>query len=56
MAAILGAIIGIIFFIWAMGSFCGDIGNAYSDGGCAGVISFLFFAFALVVLVFVFGL
>ena len=56
MAAFIGTIIGIVFFIYAIGSFAGDVGNAYSEGGCAGVLAFLFVAIVLVALVYVFGL
>lgn len=56
MAAVIGTIIGVVFFIYAIGSFAGDVGSAYSEGGCAGVLAFLFFAFVLVALIYVFGL
>ena len=56
MAAVIGTIIGVIFVIYAIVSFTGDMGTAYSDSGCLGVLAFLFFACVLVGLVFVLGL
>ena len=55
MGFIIGVIV-VIFFIYAIVSFTGEVGSAYQEGGCGGVLAFLFFAVALVVAVLVLGL
>lgn len=56
MAGVIGAIIAVVFLIYAFGSFAGDVANEYEQGGCLGVIAFLGFAALISVLIVGFGL